>query len=145
MENVSKALIMAAGILIGIMILSMVIYLFQGATQIPKKYNEKLEKEKIEAFNSKFEVYNTENISAQDIVTVINMAVDNNRDYIIENIDYYINVYLNGKIVNEYSEEQKVNLMKQVEVKDNIFPFKCKNIVYSNITGRIIEIEFIEK
>lgn len=94
MENASKALIMAAGVLIGIIIISMGVYLFGKAAAIPKEYSSKLEKDRLAAFNEKFEVYNREDVSAQDIVTVVNLAVQNNRQYDITEIDYYVKIYL---------------------------------------------------
>lgn len=101
MENASKALIMAAGVLLGIIIISMGVYLFSKAAAIPEEYNSKLEKDRLAAFNEKFEVYNREDVSAQDIVTVVNLAVQNNRKYSTAEIDYYIKIYLGSRRNNQ--------------------------------------------
>lgn len=97
MENASKALIMAGGVLIGIIIISMGVYLFSNAAAIPKEYSSKLNKDRLAAFNVQFEAYNREDVSAQDIVTVVNLAVQNNRQYDITETDYYVKIYLDTR------------------------------------------------
>lgn len=144
MENASQALIMAGGILIGIIIISMGVYLFSQAAALPQDYNARLEQEKLAGFNSQFEAYNHENVSAQDIVTVINLAIENNRNYQASETGYYINVYLDGEVANAYTEEQKVTLMQE-SLPEDFFAYHCTGIEYSEVTGRVIAIRFAKK
>ena len=146
MENASQALIMAGGILVGIIIISMGVYLFSQAAAIPENYNATIEQQKLQAFNSQFETYcNKQNgTSAQDIITVLNMATDNNKEY-TENEDYYINVYLDGKSINSYTENQKVELMQATNGTSDFYSFECEAIEYSTMSGRIKNIKFIKK
>ena len=144
MENMSQALLIAAGILVGILIISMGVYLFSQAAAIPRDYNEKLENDKLAAFNEKFEVYNREDVTAQDIVTVINLAVQNNRKYNEEDVDYYITVYLDGILMNASTEDEKINILSGTEIEEGhlSYPYKCKTIEYSEVTGRVISMKF---
>ena len=57
MENASKALLMAAGVLLGILILSLAIYLFVSFGQTSAEINEKNRQQQIVQFNSQYTVY----------------------------------------------------------------------------------------
>ena len=59
MENASKALIMAAGVLIGIMLLSFMIYIFKSFGDTSKETERRMSEREIEAFNAKFNNYET--------------------------------------------------------------------------------------
>ena len=148
MENASKALIMAAEILIGIIILSIGAYLFSNAAQLPKNYNDNLQSQHTAAFNKEFEKFNTNNVSAQDIVTCVNLAEQNNRDYENDvNSMYYITIYLNGTQLNnsEFTkDEKKIEFMSKMEAK-NEFPYKCVKVEHSSQTGRIVKMYFVKK
>lgn len=86
MENVSKALYMAAGVLVGILILSMFVYLFRAGASFGEKYVEKQSQGQLQLFNSKFEHYNKdcsnpENINTiVDMITVTNLAINTNEE-----------------------------------------------------------------
>ena len=77
MENAAKALIIAGGVLIAIMIISLGIYLFQSAGRLSVEYDEKLSTDAINIHNNKFLTY-AKDINAQDMVTLINMIEENN-------------------------------------------------------------------
>lgn len=57
MENASKALLMAAGVLIGVMILTTMIVLFTTFGDLGREYNQKLETQSIMEFNNQFTKY----------------------------------------------------------------------------------------
>ena len=71
MENASKALLMAAGVLIGVLILSLAIYLFVSFGQTSAEINEKNRKQQIVQFNSQYTVYlGRDDITIYDIRTI---------------------------------------------------------------------------
>jgi hypothetical protein len=79
MENASKALLMAAEILIGILVLSVAIILITTYKSNLDTYSEVIDSQNIEAFNTKFlkyiEIYNSEQyISAQNLKTLYKLA-----------------------------------------------------------------------
>ncbi len=78
MENATKALIIAGGILIGILILSIGVLLINNAQTLSRSYDEKLQTDAINGFNNKFMQFATE-INAQQMVSLINMIYENNR------------------------------------------------------------------
>ena len=81
MENASKALIIAGGVLIGLITISLYYFMFSNIRNFvdvtSTDYNEK----EVLAFNQGFEAYNKKLMYGSDIVSVINKAIDNNAIY----------------------------------------------------------------
>lgn len=107
MENASKALIMAASILLGVMIIAISVYLFSSYAQYSSSTYKKIEQAQIDQFNSQFlKYYGSEEVTirsyssdpasekkeivpilctAHDIISLANLAQKNNQYYEIEN------------------------------------------------------------
>lgn len=149
MENASKALIMAATVLLGVMLLSIGVYLFSIFGGFSSQISNALSEKEINEFNAQFYKYqsykdsegNWQNLCrAQDIVTVANLAKDNNKKYEYDkNASYYINVSVSntpdktfnlkrGPKFEEQNEEMYEYFMKQFSLKkENNEPqyFRC--------------------
>jgi hypothetical protein len=82
MENANKALIIAGGTILGIMILSLMVYLFRAGGRVSQSIDDKQIYYNIQRFNQQFENFagddKENNIS--DVITLINLAVDANKD-----------------------------------------------------------------
>lgn len=82
MENASKALIMAAGVLIGMILLSLMVYMFMSFAQTSAEIHKGQDENRLNEFNSQFTAYEgKEGITIHDIVTVANLATENNIYY----------------------------------------------------------------
>ena len=89
MENASKALLMAATILIAVMLISLGTYLFATFGNNSKNVNDNINQKTKQEFNAQFTKYETksdynkssEKCTVYDITTVINLAHDNNESY----------------------------------------------------------------
>ena len=57
MENASKALLMAAGVLIGILILTLMVTLFLSAREVSSRHDQVKKTEEVEQFNANFTKY----------------------------------------------------------------------------------------
>lgn len=78
MENVSKALLIAAAMLLAVMLLSL---LFVFWNNMASYYNEKHEAtmlEQLVEFNNKFQNYNGKTIRGNELVSIMNLIVDYN-------------------------------------------------------------------
>lgn len=138
MENASKALIIAGAILIALLIISLGISMFNTMSDSAKKMAN-LDKEEIQAFNSKLTPYTGENISGsqvnsliQYVISVNNTAISNDDSVKIIAITYpaasggnnTISV-VNGKITySDTAASRKVktgssNYYKVIEEYDN--------------------------
>lgn len=116
MENASKALLMAAGVLIGILILSLAVYLFVSFGATSAEVHKQNEQNQIGQFNAQFTQYiGKDDITIYDVVTVANLATESNISYEYtkrntrqEGRDNYITViYKNQRI--EYGIEMTTN------------------------------------
>ena len=58
MENASKALLMAGGILIAILVIGLVVYMFNTSSNLKKTSEDTELVEQIAAFNKEYEAYN---------------------------------------------------------------------------------------
>lgn len=84
-ENVSKALVMAGEMLIGLIILSIFAYTFQRIYTFAQNYQDTKERQRIIAFNTQFTKYQTRTgddptyIYAEDVVTLTEQVIDWNK------------------------------------------------------------------
>lgn len=81
MENASKALLMAGGVLISIIIIGVLILGYNQWRAIPQEQEEALKTEQLAKFNREYEAYNKQKLYGTDIISVINKAVSNNKKY----------------------------------------------------------------
>lgn len=85
MENASKALLMAATILISVMLVSLATYLFATFGNYSKNINDNINQKTKQEFNAQFTKYETsetgESCTVYDIVTIINLAKNCNDQY----------------------------------------------------------------
>jgi len=82
MENASKALIMAGTILISVMVVSLGVYIINMFGEYTAGQEQERTNQQIAEFNAQFLKYEGRtDITAQDIVTVANLAKENNDLY----------------------------------------------------------------
>lgn len=77
MENASNALLMAAGILIGILILTLMITLFASSKQLSNGYGQRKEEEAIQQFNVNFMKYLGQDLTIHQVITITSFAKEN--------------------------------------------------------------------
>ena len=158
MENAAKALTIAAGVLIGVIIITIAVYLFTTLGNTSSEVYSKVEQEKIDKFNNQFLKYDgLANCRAHDIVSIANLAKNNNEYYELtegSGYNYYVNVNVIGQKNNleRESEEYYTNFIENNSTiriaeegqkeETKIKCFKCTNIKISDITSRVYEIDF---
>jgi hypothetical protein len=80
MDNASKALIMAASILLGVMLFSVFVYVFRAGASLDETYDAAQNVRQLNLFNSYFEVYDKDDNTILDMITVANRAYSVNKD-----------------------------------------------------------------
>ncbi len=121
MENASKALLIAGGVLIAILIISVLVVTINIINSNQKTREEALATEQLVEFNQKYEAYNKKALRGTDIITLMKMAIENNNKMEATNVgeQYFINVKLILK--NEYKSTKttidKATGEKKVEDK----------------------------
>ena len=130
MENLSKALLMAGGMLIGILIASLFVYEMLYFSGKAKEYYAEVEKVEVTKFNSEFEKYaNKSEITAQDVVSISNYL-------------RYWNSNNPLMPIASTGTVQEINI--QSFLKDNKKNYICK-LEYSSEDGRVTNVKIIEK
>lgn len=155
MENAVKALYMAAGVLIGIMILSLAVVLFSSLQGYMEETNKQILFNEVTRFNAKYTKYVDTELTIQDIITVAGEAYENNKSYNIDPSKWgeslnslYIIIYLDGsRIDDQMGKKNKIVelLNAGTSMEDNIIKkYKCSNnsVKYNENTGRINKMEF---
>ena len=94
MENAAKALIIAVGILIAIMTLSLIVYASTANERLAQAQNEKKAVEELAKFNNEYESYHKDRLYGVDVITVINKAIEHNTKMQAADVTnpYYINI-----------------------------------------------------
>lgn len=77
MENATKALLIAGGVLIAIIIMSVMIITFQKTGNVSKTYDKTIDQEEISKFNENFTRYLGKELSIQQTITITNFANSN--------------------------------------------------------------------
>jgi len=161
MENASNALLIAGGVLIGMLILSLAVYLFVDFGSTSADINQRTAEQQLTQFNSKFTVYESKENkwTIYDIITVAGYAHENNKYYTDKDSagkvdttffdnNYKIQVDIIGSgitggttAVQEFSTN-RYNDMIQDEVKNNteLPKYKCEISYHDN--GRVSKIVF---
>lgn len=154
MENASKALLIAAGVLIAILLLTLFSYLFGRMAESSSKFYSIMEEHEIAEFNQQFlnykgrgvdvvghdtsgnPIYN--DMTVQDVVTIVNLAKDNNKN---KKRPTKVTVYVGTE---EWSDKKVEEL--NTLLKDNIgIKYKCTNVSIDTSTKLVSTVEISEK
>lgn len=135
MENASDALIIAGGVLIGLLIISLAVYLFASFGVTSKKINDQIDEHKLIEYNAQYTIYDNPDIdiTIYDIVKVANIAKENNEYYKDFGDGYKVNVKFNSSKGHEIREnfqdshvEDYISRFNDVDENgDLIYIFKC--------------------
>ena len=163
MEDAVKALLIAAGVFIGLMIISLGVTLFSSLSQYADSTQTQIEENAVQSFNEQFTKYiNCSDspgatpeftLTIQDVVTAANLAYENNKNYGLESADdynYYVTVNIAGVVNNleQNINSESANLLKDAadSLKENNTEklYKCtsSNVKINNNTGRVCEVTF---
>ena len=78
MENGTKALLMATGVIIAIFIISSMVFLFRAGGSLNEDYDTEQANNQLVLYNSKFEYFNKDDNTIFDMMTIASLAYDVN-------------------------------------------------------------------
>lgn len=81
MENAARALEMAAGVLLGVLLMAAVAYFFSNIGVMPETQDQIMTQEQLTAFNKEFEVFQKSGMYGVDVISCLNKAKSNNEKY----------------------------------------------------------------
>ena len=126
MENASKALLIAGGILFALLIITVLLYMNQNIITVRQTEQEKIEIEQLQKFNQEYEVYNKKLMYGAEVMSLINKMKNNNEKY-KGNSNYQMSYTLSGFTENNI---EKTGV------------YTCTDIQYSTETGRVKSMTF---
>lgn len=168
MENASRALLMAAGVLVGVLLLSLAVYLFTIFGNFGSDMTTQMNEKNVSEFNAqfiKYQSYQDDNrewqnlCRAQDVVTIANLAKENNAQYDYttndENTGYYYVRVIVKNVSRSYSKDnfETADLDEYTQfLKDysgseqdgsfNVTYFKCTDIKTNPNSKRVCSVTF---
>lgn len=159
MENASKALTIAGGILIAVLTIGLLVYVFTAmGTMSSEQENQELIQQAKE-FNEQYEAFNHNLLRGTDVISVINKMVSNNTKYgpsgsneteYLMSMEFEIKEELtdvNFQVGNRYNMSSFTTIRNNAEAftdfKRKIFD--CKQVKYNPKTGRVNYMLFIER
>ena len=116
MENASKALEIAAGVLLGVLIMSLIAYFFTSISTWPEQEDNEKELEQTAKFNLEYEVYDKKGMYGADVISCLTKAINNNEKY------YEGGSFLSGQ---KYGEKYWVNVYVKLNscLKEEIYVY----------------------
>lgn len=158
MENAANALIIAGGVLIGVLILSLAVYLFASFGEDAENIHSLIETNQLQQYNAQFNVYvGRKDITIYDIVSLANLAKEineSNKGFSDYNSSYRVQVFLQNEgdlsDIEGRTEEQSQQLLQGLIQKYNVvengeikYRFKGSRAEY-HTNGRISMIVFMQ-
>lgn len=111
MEHANKAIIIAFGMIVAVMIMGTIVYVFTNLKVFPQGDDSRETVEQLAAFNTEYEVYDKKIMYGVDVISVLNKAKSNNDKYVQEN-------FLSGIGYNtDYIIDIEVTLKEPLEEK----------------------------
>ena len=145
MENATKALLITAGVLIGVLILSFGTYLYYSLSSYLDENQIQIERNELNKFNVKFTKYvnysgndKQFDLSIHDVVTAANIAYENNRYYNLDssNAGNTNTLYVEVKV---QLDGGKINLEEELKNKS------VEDIINKNVDTKFIHLQIIIK
>lgn len=148
MENATNALMIAAGVLIGVLIISLGVTLFMTLGGFSADTQKEIDERAIWQFNEEFLKYDGRtDLTIQDVITARNKALEINQSYENYNVSrtkatessYYVDVFFKDESLTTtiFNKDLKYLLDEYIERKD----IKC-TVTISPVTARVYKLVF---
>ena len=150
MENATKALIIAGGMLIAMLIVGLLTW---GYTQIRSLQQENVteeERQQIVEFNERFEAYNKKVVRGYQMISLANLVYDTNTRYTYDNGYSPVTIIVDG-LSSETAEKEDLESYIQDKYdtmtsnEKNAFKqmyFECTDVKYDAKNSRVVSMNF---
>ena len=160
MENASRALSIAGGVLVSLLVISLFVFGFSRLSSYKKIQSQVETTEQIAEFNKQFEAYNSKVVTGYKMVTLAHMAQDINTRYAEDNGFKKIEIYIslqnkNGSLPGSvHSNKNSYNLLEYINTYDTLSSdgqrefkelyFQCDRVDYDTKSARVYKMTFSE-
>lgn len=130
MENASKALLMAGGILIALLVIGALLLMFNQLSSYQKTNSDVEKQSQLVEFNNQFIQYTHSNIQGYELLTLINKVIDyNGNDGVANSVDYSKKITLTISGLNKFNEKYAYT---DQATKDKLFQADSYTIKYES-------------
>ena len=124
MENAADAIKLAGEVLIGVLLLSLVVFLFRNISSLENTKKDIEVSEEISEFNKKYLAFDKTTMYGTDVISVLGLAISNNK---IQNQSITANPD------GTYNEKVEYSVNIEIELKDNINTKETKTLMHDVI------------
>lgn len=136
MENSSKALLMAAEVLVGVLLLSLMATLIYVFTNYQAEITTNQAQKDIYEFNARFQGFENKDLTAQDVLSLYNLTKDYNKKFDGE-------IRISMKVQGITNKE--ITASSDFLNADNKKTYVITKIEYNNADGKVKSINIKEK
>lgn len=130
MENASKALIIAATVLVSVLILAILVYLFMDYSDFSYKNEKNQANQALIQYNTKFTKYEDKTLTIQDVFSIVNLAKDYNERKSVSEISVKLG---NNNLLNSNKD-----WLKQLETTNDKYEIDTISYYDDNTIREII-------
>lgn len=152
MENASKALLMAGGVLIAILIISSFMLFFTDLSNYENSQTDARMQEQVVKFNNLYTAYDRSKITLNEMKSLYNKIQSNNKRVENEETNYYpITSNIKDLCLKPEDSADKIDItvtnFRELDerLKNNKYNFKCEKIEFDNEGGRVSKMTFSMK
>lgn len=137
MENASKALLIAAGIFIAIILVSFLIIVYNQVSKYQAKKSEMALIEQTQKINERFENYHRNNIRGSDLISLMNRVIDYNSSQSYQDGTNYERIRVTITLVEDRNNEDEILDKFKYPTDDNTSrnTYLINKITNTNRTG----------
>lgn len=136
MDNASQALLIAGGVLLGIITITLLVYMFGSIAEMGNAQAMKNDAERLAAWNAEWEAYNKKFLYGTEVLTVMNKADQNNKEY-ADDVKYQMTIYGKDKNGNNLSAEE----FRKMVTQNKTSIYTCVDVTYGS-EGRVNSMTF---
>ena len=143
MENASKALVMAGGILIALLVIGALLLMVNQISDYQKSETSSTKTSQIINYNKEFERFTYSSIKGSDLITLVNKVVDNNKKSGVGNSinyeeDITLKILLGKDFASKFGVGNKLKVFStnQYEIKDENNDFSKAISTFSTLENQ---------
>ena len=150
MENATKALIIAGGMLIAMLIVGLLTWGYTQLRSLQQRNVEEEERQQIVDFNERFEAYNKKVVRGYQMISLANLVYDTNTRFAEDDGYENVTIIVNGLSSEDAEEEDLVNYIQtyydtMTSNEKNALKqlyFECKGVEYDSRNSRVVKMTF---
>lgn len=137
MENASKALLIAGGMLLLILVMSLAAYIFKQLGSQTSTFYRDMSDTEIFEYNQQFFNFEGKELRIQDVITIINLAKDSNKRELVPTT---IQVYFPGPddLIDLNTFDTRMELANSINDYKKTYKCEVEYAEKSNYVGKII-------